>query len=400
MSRLPSLNQLRSQVFRPALQLGNSTLLHRPILPVSNDGALIGIRNATKKAAGSKTSNKDSRGRRLGSKKSDGQTVKVGDIIYRQRGTKIYPGDNVGIGKDHTLFALEPGFVRFYLDPFHPNRKFAGVVLNKEDRLPAPHFAPTSRRFGKEELVIPKYANKEKDAMSRKEYLAQPKIAEVKQQREQKRSEILAKLGEELESFVPGLEAEKKSIVVERLLTIKGFLSGGRSNEEAHKLADRQFKIDNEIDVRANRITAEEGAAKLEAYTQLAAQVDAVVAFDPKLTLVKYLSPAELDTLAKERIEAIKALASQITNGINIETYTQIESLIDSPCFPLSTRATLRKMYIRKYQSKNPERPTNKDGKPLKNTELLTLVDKKKGFVVKKWNYSKERVDLIYTSKA
>lgn len=55
------------------------------------------VRHATKRAAGSKTSNKDSRGRRLGSKKSDGQQVQVGEIIYRQRGTKIYPGENVSI---------------------------------------------------------------------------------------------------------------------------------------------------------------------------------------------------------------------------------------------------------------------------------------------------------------
>ena len=61
---------------------------------------------ATKKAGGSSRNGRDSAGRRLGAKKSDGQEVIPGNIIYRQRGTKIHPGKNVGIGKDHTLFAL------------------------------------------------------------------------------------------------------------------------------------------------------------------------------------------------------------------------------------------------------------------------------------------------------
>ena len=57
------------------------------------------------KAQGSTQNGRDSRGRRLGAKASDGETVTAGSIIYRQRGTKIYPGTNVGMGKDHTLFA-------------------------------------------------------------------------------------------------------------------------------------------------------------------------------------------------------------------------------------------------------------------------------------------------------
>ena len=65
------------------------------------------------KAQGSTRNGRDSRGRRLGAKASDGQTVSAGSILYRQRGTKIYPGVNVGIGKDHTLFAKVTGVVRF-----------------------------------------------------------------------------------------------------------------------------------------------------------------------------------------------------------------------------------------------------------------------------------------------
>ena len=65
------------------------------------------------KAQGSTQNGRDSVGRRLGAKASDGEVVTAGAIIYRQRGTKIYPGVNVGMGKDHTLFAKVSGTVKF-----------------------------------------------------------------------------------------------------------------------------------------------------------------------------------------------------------------------------------------------------------------------------------------------
>ena len=68
---------------------------------------------AHKKAGGSSRNGRDSAGRRLGVKKFGGQDVIGGNIIVRQRGTKFYPGANVGMGKDHTLFALVEGKVAF-----------------------------------------------------------------------------------------------------------------------------------------------------------------------------------------------------------------------------------------------------------------------------------------------
>ena len=65
------------------------------------------------KAGGSSKNGRDSAGRRLGVKLFGGQSVNTGGIIVRQRGTKYYPGDNVGLGKDHTLFALKSGLVTF-----------------------------------------------------------------------------------------------------------------------------------------------------------------------------------------------------------------------------------------------------------------------------------------------
>ena len=69
---------------------------------------------AHKKAGGSSRNGRDSAGRRLGVKKFGSEQVVAGNIIVRQRGTKFYAGTNVGMGKDHTLFALENGVVRFH----------------------------------------------------------------------------------------------------------------------------------------------------------------------------------------------------------------------------------------------------------------------------------------------
>ena len=68
---------------------------------------------AHKKGQGSTQNNRDSAGRRLGVKKLGGQFVRAGNIIIRQRGTKVHPGNNVGMGKDHTIFALIDGIVSF-----------------------------------------------------------------------------------------------------------------------------------------------------------------------------------------------------------------------------------------------------------------------------------------------
>ena len=68
---------------------------------------------ATKKAGGSSKNGRDSAGRRLGTKKGDGQGVIPGNIIVRQRGTKIRPGKNVGMGKDHSIFSVVKGKVVF-----------------------------------------------------------------------------------------------------------------------------------------------------------------------------------------------------------------------------------------------------------------------------------------------
>jgi large subunit ribosomal protein L27 len=84
---------------------------------------------ATKKAGGSTQNGRDSKGRRLGVKKYAGQIVKAGNILIRQRGTKFHPGRNVGRGKDDTLFAKEPGVVKFEVRGIN-NRTYVNVVTN------------------------------------------------------------------------------------------------------------------------------------------------------------------------------------------------------------------------------------------------------------------------------
>ena len=68
---------------------------------------------AHKKGGGSSANGRDSAGRRLGAKIADGELANAGSIIYRQRGTKIHPGQNVGIGNDHTLYAKVSGVVKY-----------------------------------------------------------------------------------------------------------------------------------------------------------------------------------------------------------------------------------------------------------------------------------------------
>ena len=85
---------------------------------------------AHKKAGGSSRNGRDSAGRRLGVKKFGSQDVVAGNIIVRQRGTKFYPGSNVGMGKDHTLFALTDGIVRFHAGKL--GRKYVSVDMQAQ----------------------------------------------------------------------------------------------------------------------------------------------------------------------------------------------------------------------------------------------------------------------------
>mmetsp|Transcript_17132 Transcript_17132/g.25957 ORF Transcript_17132/g.25957 Transcript_17132/m.25957 type:complete len:110 (+) Transcript_17132:186-515(+) len=86
------------------------------------------IRTATKKAGGSSRNGRDSAGRRLGIKIYPGLEAKAGSIIVRQRGQKFRAGENVGMGKDHTLFALKPGMVKMTRLPTNKKRNVVHII--------------------------------------------------------------------------------------------------------------------------------------------------------------------------------------------------------------------------------------------------------------------------------
>lgn len=340
------------------------------------------IRSATKRAAGSKTSMKDSAGRRLGAKKGDGQLVRVGELVYRQRGTKIYPGENMGIGRDHTLFAKEPGYVRYYYDPFHPKRKFAGIAMSKHARLPTPHFAPRPRRFGFEPIMDPVKAERERTVMKRKEYLASPLIEQDLEKREERRQKRKAQLREQLEGFTSGLSESEKDIAANRLLVIQNYLVGGRTVKESQSFADTDFEQDAKL--RKEYKGDEKALEELELYKEVSKKVDDAVSFDPERQLCKAYSPEELEKMASETLEEVKSLTSE--SLITDEIREKVRLSLRKPCFSLPNRLAL----YRKYTYKPVILPE------LSPEEKEKLVKEGKGRIIPTWNDELRKVDKVY----
>ncbi|EEQ89180.1 hypothetical protein RJZ56_000707 [Blastomyces dermatitidis] len=111
---------------------------------------------------------KNGAGRRLGAKKSGDQYVIPGNIIFRQRGSKWFPGENCGMGRDHTIYSLATGYVKYYTDPArHPDRKYIGVAFDKSDKFPLPRNAITKRRLGM--VAVPRDIEQEKANKAAKE---------------------------------------------------------------------------------------------------------------------------------------------------------------------------------------------------------------------------------------
>lgn len=174
-------------------------------LPSFGFGGSIQTRNSAKRGGGTTKNNRNSAGRRLGVKRTGSTAVMAGNIIVRQRGTQWHAGENVKMGRDHTLYATEPGFVRFYKaaprpaaseaapipsmggSPVrlprartilprspehgrpHPSstkkqRTFVGVVLHAHEKLPHAPGTPRARRFDKLDLNA---IEREKDMLRR-----------------------------------------------------------------------------------------------------------------------------------------------------------------------------------------------------------------------------------------
>ncbi|KAF2091043.1 60S ribosomal protein L2, partial [Saccharata proteae CBS 121410] len=126
---------------------------------------LTSVRHASHQAQGRANGVKNGPGPRLGAKKTGEQYVVPGNIIFRQRGTKWFPGENCAMGRDHTIHATQPGYVKFYRDPYlHPKRQYIGVVFSRNDTLPrAPH-AARRRRLGL--IAVPRNTRSEQDSFA------------------------------------------------------------------------------------------------------------------------------------------------------------------------------------------------------------------------------------------
>ena len=135
---------------------------HSPLLPLlptaqcplrlpgsPSFGPVTSTRTASHAAQGVANGPRQGPGKRLGAKVGDSAPVVPGNILFRQRGSKWWPGENCVMGRDHTISALAKGYVRFYRDPArHPRRKYIGIVFEPNERLPRPPHWPRRRQLG------------------------------------------------------------------------------------------------------------------------------------------------------------------------------------------------------------------------------------------------------------
>ncbi|KUL84946.1 hypothetical protein ZTR_07862 [Talaromyces verruculosus] len=129
--------------------ISNNLTTTKSPLPRSTILSTLQIRHASHATQGRANAKaRDPAGKRLGAKKSGEQYVVPGNIIFKQRGTLWFPGENCGMGRDHTIYATEAGYVKYYRDPeLHPKRRYIGVCFEREGTLPTPRNAPTRRRL-------------------------------------------------------------------------------------------------------------------------------------------------------------------------------------------------------------------------------------------------------------
>ena len=345
------------------------------------NGPIIQVRTATKRAAGSRTNMKDSAGRRLGSKKGEGEFVRPGQILMRQRGTKFFPGENVGIGKDHTIFALEPGYVRFYLDPFHPRRRFIGIALKKHSRLPTPHFEPRARRFGYVPITDPSKAKFEEGTLKRKQFLMEPILKKEVKAREEKRIQNTALYGEQLIKVVPELTEEEIKIGPERLLAIRNHVKNGLSNEEAKATTTMIYLQNLKLSLKRNDMTQEEWTTAQQKYLNLSSKLEKAVTFDNKFNIIKYRSEDERRSLVAQLESTIKELYSKFDK----KNTSEIKKLLfNSDVLTQSELIKFKRTYLKAV---------------LPEDIAVTDTKDKKAAIVKRWNYIREKVDVVARSK-
>lgn len=302
------------------------------------------IRTKKKKAAGSRTSNKDSAGRRLGPKAGDGEFVKTGQIIMRQRGTKIHPGENTGLGNDHTIFALEPGYVRFYYDPFHPLRKYVGVALTRDYKLPKDHFAPRLRRFGYEEILDEESRIREESNQSRKEYLMQPELEQQRQEFEEYKSKTLEEYKKAITNeFKLDLNEEEVDQAANRLFNVSQLMKVGQTLDAARR--QETYNQIYSIKLRVKRGELSDMTNEKQQYLAFAKKVDDAIAVASNEKLAKGMTPEELQ--AKQQ-EIKKELESYLKEKPLTQNYRkEVSNLIYTPAvFSKVEQEQLKEIYL------------------------------------------------------
>lgn len=298
---------------------------------------VIQVRNATKKVSGSKTNKNDSAGRRLGPKVHESNFVKPGQIIMRQRGTKIHPGENVRIGVDHTIYAVEPGYVRFYYDPFHPLRKFVGVSLLKDVKLPTPHFAPRVRRFGYEQITNPILAEKEESWMSRKEIEAQPYIQAAKEEALADKAAFVDKFSQYAANANILLNEKDMDVISNRFYEIYRYLQNGQSFAEAKEQASFNHYHDLKL----------AGSDEKHYFVQLFEEIDSKVSVDGRGNLYASMSSEEHAAAEKSTMESLAQYGNKV---LKAEDKRAVRALIETPgVFSLEKQEALTEEYLPSY---------------------------------------------------
>lgn len=341
------------------------------------------VRTATKRAAGSRTSMKDSAGRRLGPKKYEGQEVKVGQIIMRQRGTKFFPGENVGIGKDHTIYALEPGVVRYYLDPFHPKRKFIGVSLSRELRLPLPHFQPSVRRFGRQIIERATDAEKEEQFLPRKKALAKDGIISQLENREARREELAKDLINTLSNTLK-LDIKNGEIATSYLIRLRSCLKSGLDLKDAQFNAEYYLKCEGKLEAIREKWDTEKLKTQLTEIDETIGLLNTSTSFDNKLKLMRHITSGEKDALKMQLIQELNKKATMIQTKKQRDEVRKLFSNA-SDYLTLSEEVRLRRKYL----------------KPIQPENELTVTEKptKSGFILRRFNYEKSKIDVIPRTK-
>lgn len=304
------------------------------------------IRFSTKRVTGSTKNKRNSAGRRLGTKKNEAQFVKPNEIIIRQRGTKIHPGENTGIGKDHTIYALEPGYVRFYYNPFHPKRKYVGLSLKKNTMLPTPHFEPRLRRFGYDVIIDKNEALKEEESCSKKEYDSQDFLNNIKNEKMKfKNDKINDFLISIKKNFSLDNGEDDLKTLMNRTFYVYQLTKLGVSIEDARLQSTYNFFYDLMLKLNQNLIQKNEFVETKKKFLILTSKFENTVGINFLGNLCKYLTPQQRE---KKRFEILNILHEKYYNKVtSTDEKKKIHDMIySSNVFLLNEVKDLKKKYL------------------------------------------------------